>query len=225
MAYIDSSTPQDRAKSIAGVVAVHGALAYALVIGLQATGVIETEPNLQGTEYTEVEVDPIVPPPPPPENKAEEAVSSEAYTPPTRIDIVTEGPIIDTIDIPLPPVPEVSTNATLVGESTPVGPALPAFEVVAPRPRSDPSQWVTTADYRSAWINRELTGVARFRVGVGLSGRVESCAITGSSGHPELDRATCDLVTRRARFEPGRGADGERAPGSYSSAVAWQLPE
>ena len=65
MAYIDSRTPQDRAKSIAGVVAVHGALAYALLIGLQATGVIPTaDAPLKGEIITEV---PIPPPPPKPD--------------------------------------------------------------------------------------------------------------------------------------------------------------
>ena len=99
-----------------------------------------------------------------------------------------------------------------------------AFEAIAPRPRNDTSRWVTTADYRSSWINRELTGVARFRVQVGTDGRVKQCTVTSSSGHAALDRATCDLVTQRARFEPARDTKGEKTAGSYSSAVAWQLP-
>ena len=107
----------------------------------------------------------------------------------------------------------------------PVGQASPAFDAVAAKPRNDTSQWVTTDDYRSSWINRELTGVARFRVQVGTDGRVKQCTVTVSSGHSELDRATCDLVTQRARFEAARNTDGEKTTGSYSSAVAWQLPD
>ena len=226
MAYIDTRTPQDRAKSIVGVVAVHGALAYALVVGLQATGVIESVPRLTGETITEV---PIEPPPPPP--KPDEAVEDPApsrtqtYVPEPEIDLVRDDPVVPTLVDPLPPLDPVVIETFPTTAATPAGKSLPAFDAIGPKPRGDTSQWVTTADYRSSWINRELTGVTRFRVGVGANGRVESCAVTGSSGHPELDRATCDLVTRRARVEPGRDGRGERAPGSYSSAVAWQLPE
>lgn len=225
MAYIDARTSKDRAASIGGVIAVHGALGCALLFGLTATGVIDTEPNLDAFDYTEVKVDPI--PPAPPEDTVDETVPVDTYvyTPPTRIDIVSDKPVIDALDIPLPPIPEVNTNAIPPVENKPVGPAVQTFDLVAPRPNNDTSQWVTTADYRSSWINRELTGVARFRVEVGTNGRVSSCTVTGSSGHPQLDRATCDLVTRRARFEPGRDETGAVAQGTYSSAVSWRLPE
>ena len=67
MAYTDNQSRADRAKSIAGVVAVHGALGYALLVGLQASGVIEQPPRLTGTTVTV----PVAPPPEPePEPRA-----------------------------------------------------------------------------------------------------------------------------------------------------------
>lgn len=224
MAYIDSRTPRDRAKSIAGVIAVHGAAAYALLVGLQVSGIIENTPNLIGETYTEVNVDPV---PPPPEETAEERSSARSYVhvPPKPIDLSTEMPPIDVLDIPLPPIPEVTTDLLPKPEIAPAGQVTPAVEPVGARPRNDPSQWVTAADYRSIWINREFTGVAHFRLEVGADGRVKNCTITGSSGHSELDRATCDLVTRRARFDPARDGTGSNAAGTWSSAVAWQLPD
>ena len=60
---------------------------------------------------------------------------------------------------------------------------------------------------------------------IAASGRVESCTITGSSGHPELDRATCELVARRARFDPAKDSSGAKVSGTYTSSVRWQLPE
>lgn len=226
MAYIDTRTPQDRAKSIAGVVAVHGALAYALVIGLQATGVIDTAPPpLTGETITEVPIEP--PPPPKPDEVVEEPAPAESYVhvPQPKLDIVSDTPLIPVIDVPLPPIEPIEIGAFPTPKSTPVGQSSPAFEAIAPKPRNDTSRWVTTADYRSSWINRELTGVARFRVQVGADGRVKQCTVTSSSGHAELDRATCDLVTQRARFEAARNTKGEKTGGSFSSAVSWQLPD
>jgi protein TonB len=225
MAYIDSRTPQDRAKSIAGVVAVHGALAYALLIGLQATGVIPTaDAPLKGEIITEV---PIPPPTPKPDEVVEETAPTESYVhvPQQKLDIISDKPLIPIINDPLPPIGPIEIEAFPTPKPTPVGQASPAFDAVAAKPRNDTSQWVTTDDYRSSWINRELTGVARFRVQVGTDGRVKQCTVTVSSGHSELDRATCDLVTQRARFEAARNTDGEKTTGSYSSAVAWQLPD
>jgi len=54
---------------------------------------------------------------------------------------------------------------------------------------------------------------------------VSDCTITGSTGHGELDRATCRLVQGRALFNPAKGSDGEVTAGSYSSSVNWSIPE
>ncbi|MGV2496722.1 TonB family protein [Pelagerythrobacter aerophilus] len=225
MAYIDSRTPRDRAKSVAGVIVVHGAVAYALLVGLQVTGVIEDVPRLTGETVVEVPIEPLPPPKPEvtPENTPTPPTS--VHAPQTPLDLTAEMPPIEVRDVPLPPIPEVVPNLFPKPETTPAAQATPAFDPVAPRPRNDPGQWVTTADYRSSWINRELTGVARFRVEVGTDGRVKSCTITGSSGHSELDRATCDLVTRRARFEAGLDGTGAKTAATWSSAVSWQLPD
>lgn len=223
MAYIDSRSRNDRIKSVAGVVAVHGALGYALLVGLQASGVIEEVPTLIGETITEV---PVAPPPEPdPAPSADDPApsTSPATAPAPTMDLSDTRPDIAVIDIELPPI---ALDNEIVPLPTPApSPGLGAGqEPVAASPRNDPAGWVTQGDYRSSWINRELTGIARFRLDIGADGRVRSCTITGSSGHAELDRATCDLVTRRARFEPARGVDGSRAPGSYSSAVSWQIP-
>ena len=140
------------------------------------------------------------------------------------IDLSPDRPKVDATDIVLP-------TADLLPKVIPLptpGPSMrptPAVEPVPARPRNDPGLWVTEADYRSSWINREMVGTARFRLQVGTSGKVEGCAITGSSGYSELDRATCDLVARRAKFEPAKSSDGERIAGTYISSVRWQLPE
>ena len=60
---------------------------------------------------------------------------------------------------------------------------------------------------------------------IAADGRVTNCTITGTSGHPQLDVATCALVSKRAKFQPARGSEGQPVAGSYSNAIDWQLPD
>lgn len=59
-----------------------------------------------------------------------------------------------------------------------------------------------------------------FRLLVGLDGRVRDCRITGSSGIPALDAATCSSATRRLRWRPAIDRTGRPveawAPGGYT---------
>lgn len=223
MAYLDSKRPADRAASVVGVIAVHAALGYALVIGLQFTGVIPTDvPNPQGTN-----VDPVPLPPPPPKPKPDEPTptESEIYTPPTNFTLDTDTSELDTTLVLPPPGPVIEQPAGPVIVPSP-GPApKPVAEAIAAKARNNPGEWITEADYKSSWINRGWAGNAGFRLEVGASGRVEGCEITRSTGFAALDEATCALVTKRARFDPARNGDGDKVSGTYSSSVRWQIPE
>lgn len=224
MAYLDSKRPADRAASVAGVIAVHAALAYGLIIGLQFTGVIPAEePRLTG----ETIVDPVELPPPPPKPPVEEKT-------PTDSKIVTPEPIftinntpseLDTTIVLPPPGDTIKAPDGPVIIPSP-GPApKPVAEAIAAKARNNPGEWITEADYKSSWINRGWAGNAGFRLQVGANGRVEGCQITRSTGFAALDEATCALVTKRARFDPARNGAGEKVSGSYSSTVRWQIPE
>lgn len=118
-------------------------------------------------------------------------------------------------------------------QPTPQAAASPSeVAVAAPRcapraatPRGNPGSWVTENDYPSRAMRAELTGTVAFQVTVGVDGRVTGCRITGSSGHSELDEATCRVVSRRARFTPASNEACQPTEGSYSSRVRWILPE
>jgi protein TonB len=62
-------------------------------------------------------------------------------------------------------------------------------------------------------------------VSVGPDGRVTNCEITSSSGHADLDAETCKLITRRARFTPGKDRAGNPTGGSNSNRIRWQIPK
>jgi protein TonB len=221
MAYLQHTSWKDRPGAVAGVIAVHAAIGFVLVNGLEYVSNVIKDKPLVGTE---VEV-PIEPPPPPPTDEPSAKVIPERPTvaPLPPLDLSDHSPPADTTTIILPALPEIPRILPSATPGVDVG-LKPAFDPVPARPRNDPAGWVSTSDYRSSWINREWTGTASFRVEVSADGRVANCTIVGSSGHAELDQATCDLVSRRARFDAARNARGEKTSGSYASAVRWELP-
>ena len=222
MAYLDTKR-RPSAASMAAVIAIHGAVGAALIFGLSVTGVI-----VDKEIFTGITIDPPAPPPPPkppePDTPKVTPRDQKIVAPLPPIPLPTRGPEIDTTKIILPPLPPTQPgNGEGLGKIVPT--PTPSFTPIAAKPRTNPAGWVTTDDYRSNWIRQEMTGKARFRLEIAADGRVTNCAITGSSGHPQLDAATCALVSKRAKFQPARGSEGEPVAGSYSNAIDWQLPD
>lgn len=220
MAYLDTHRRPSTA-GMAAVITVHGAMGAALILGLTVSGVIAQRDG----PIVAIPLDPPKPPPPPePSASPSDAVDRDPFVPPSPMPLPPNGAAIDRTKIfpqPLPPVPQPGPSEAV----KPIEPMpTPRFAPTAPKPRNDPLRWVTADDYRANWIRQEMTGKARFRLEIAEDGRVTKCAITGSSGHPALDQATCALVTRRARFQPARGGEGEAVASSYSNAIDWRLP-
>ena len=94
-----------------------------------------------------------------------------------------------------------------------------------PVPRGNPGNWANTNDYPSRALQQEREGIVGFRTTIDPNGRVIDCQIISSSGHPDLDQATCTNVTRRARFDPAVDEDGNAVTGTYSNRVRWQIPK
>jgi protein TonB len=124
------------------------------------------------------------------------------------------------LDIPPPPFPPPG------GDVAPVDPPPPP--IVPPRgarPHGNPGLWASTADYPTRELRDGDQGTTRFSLTIGTDGRVQSCTVTTSSGFPGLDKATCDNVSRRARFEPATDGSGTRVPGTYSGSIRWVIPQ
>lgn len=119
----------------------------------------------------------------------------------------------------LQPVPQAAPSPS------PVAVAAPRCAPRAATPRGNPGSWVTSGDYPSRALRAAMSGTVAFQAVIGLDGRVTACRITSSSGHSELDEATCRLVTRRARFSPASNEACQPAEGTYSNRVRWILPE
>jgi len=212
----------NRVVAIIIVALVHVALGYALITGL-AYDVV----NKVVERVTTVDIEEPPPPeeePPPPEEIPETA-PPPPVAPPPPINIAPAPPPIrtqPTIPPPAPPVLRVPPPAP-VGPPPP--PPPPRVQPKGATPRGNPGGWITDADYRTAWINREYAGTVSFSVSVGANGRVASCSVTGGSAPQELKDATCSLIQRRARFNPATDGEGQETTGSYSNSVRWQIPE
>lgn len=220
MAYLDAQSSPS-AGSMAAVVAIHGAVAVALIFGLSVTGVIKQREIINA-----VPIPKQSPPPPEPpkvEPRQPERSKPKIIVPPPPLPFPTRAPFEDTTSVTPTPTPRPIPGPALTPQPLPS--ATSSFAPVGAKPRNDPKRWVTTEDYRGNWIRQEMVGKARFRLEIAADGRVTGCTITGSSGHAELDAATCALVTRRARFQPARGSEGEAVASSYSNAIDWRLPE
>ena len=215
MAYAETHNSRQKIVTVSVVAGLHVVLGYVLVTGLAATGLINEIPTVFQARNIEVPV----PPPPKQEVKAQPETASVVHatviTPAFQLDQQRVAlPELDAI-VPSIPEPRVVPPA--------VQPETALFQPEAARPRNNPGAWVTESDYPTQAVRLGLEGVARFTVTIGGDGRVSSCQITGSSGHDELDAATCRLVTKRARFEPARDNKGAVTSGSYSSAVRWKI--
>lgn len=220
MAYAARQQGTQRTTAIGAVLVLH------VVAGIVV--VKEFSPTFFGEPNRVIEAifvpKPIDTPPPPtshPKAQPKPSPSATFTAPEPTFEIPPTGPVH--VADPLPPIPiDPSTFAKTVGGG---GDALPAlFTPTRPSPANSPSLWATTADYPSGSLRLDESGTTGFRVTVGSDGRVKACEVLKSSGHRQLDDATCKLVSARARFDPAKDKHGETVVGTYSNSVRWVLP-
>lgn len=219
MAYADQQgMSTNRLVSVIIVILLHAFLGYALVTGLAYDAVKSIKEKMTVVDVKEEEPPEEEEPPPEPEKQIEPPVVS----PPPLVKTVTPPPQITTVATPPPAI-------TIVPTAAPPAPAAPPPPPVAKRPnpipKGNPGNWANTNDYPSRALQQEREGTTGFRVTVGPNGRVTECSITSSSGHPDLDQATCTNVQRRARFDPALDGSGNPTTGTYSNRVRWQIPK
>ncbi|MFC7537851.1 energy transducer TonB [Sphingomonas sp. GCM10030256] len=81
----------------------------------------------------------------------------------------------------------------------------------------------TADDYPSSALKRDAVGQVDLRAMVGLDGKARDCVIVRSSGHPDLDTATCALFIQRNRYSPGVATDGRPMVAPVFVTVRWLM--
>lgn len=217
MSYADQSMSGNRVTALIIVALIHIVLGYALVTGLAYEAAKKVIQKVTTVDIKE-EVKKEEPPPPP---KKVDVKPPPVVVPPPKIVVNVAPPQIETVATPPPPAPPI-----ILAPPAPVPPPPPPPQKASKAsPRGNPANWATANDYPSRALREERTGTTGFRVTVGGDGRVVSCEITSSSGHPDLDQATCANVTRRARFTPAKDAAGNPVQDTYSNRIRWVIPE
>lgn len=223
MAYADANTSTRKLTATAAVVALEAGLAWALFTGLAYTRTIVAERTVDGIPIPSP-MPTILPPPPRPKPTAE----APRVVPDPRFTL-GPAPSPSPSVAPFPTAPAGGETGTApeprrTVEPTPSPSPKPLFQPKAAKPKGDSSRWLSTDDYPLRSIRERQEGRTGYRLAIDAGGRITSCAVTSSSGHPELDRTACQLLPRRARFDAARDNTGAAVAGSFTGNVQWRLP-
>ena len=208
MSYLEQPEMSPRKMVAIGLVVIlHALLGYAFVTGLAFNVVKKVVVDLKTFDVNEA-----APPPPPPPPKID-------LPPPP---VASPPPIVQVQAAP-PPIVQVAPPPPAPPPAPPAPP--PMIQPVKASPRGKMQDLVTADDYPSASLRNNEEGTTRYRLDVGPDGKVVACTVTGSSGHPALDDASCRLLTRRARFNPAKDSSGSTVASVWSASVRWQIPK
>lgn len=226
MAYADQQMSGNKVIALIIVGLIHLALGYALITGLAYEAVTKAIERVTTVDIEEPPPpEPEDEPPPPPEQNA---APPPPVAPPPPISIAVRPPQIQVqpnIPPPAPPALRIPPPARVAPPAPPPPPPPPKFTPKGAEPRGNPGNWATANDYPSRALREEREGTTAFRVNVDAEGKVTSCSVTRSSGHSDLDDATCKNIQRRARFRPATDGNGNEVSDTWSSQVRWQIPD
>ncbi|MEQ1498137.1 MAG: TonB family protein [Novosphingobium sp.] len=223
MAYADANTNTRKLTAGAAVIALEAGLAWAVITGLAFTANHIKPVRIAAFAVPTVTPTPIAPPPP---DEVRRVIEPPIVVPKPMITLTAADP--DGFASP-EPSSGGDTGGKIVDyiipttEPTPTSTAKPLFTPKLATPRGDSARWLTTDDYPRRGLINQREGRVGYRLSIDSAGRATACTVTKSSGFPELDEATCQLLPRRARFDPARN-DGAAVRGSYAGSVTWRLP-
>jgi len=222
MAYIDRRSGTNRATSLITVGAIHAAMGAALIYGL-APGVVEM---IKPTRIISVDI-PVPPEATPPiePDKTETSAPSVITAPTPPIDFFPSPQPAEPMTPLEPFAPNLPTAQPSATPSELPKPDKPLFTPRSPHAANDQARWVTASDYPGRDLRAGNEGVTGFRLVIGSNGKVQACETTSSSGFASLDKAACDRITSRARFEAAINGSGEKVVGTFNGSVRWQIPK
>nr|WP_137676480.1 energy transducer TonB [Parerythrobacter lutipelagi] len=92
------------------------------------------------------------------------------------------------------------------------------------QPQRDLRSYFRASDYPRRAARDGRQGSVTVMLTIGGNGRVSGCNVTSSSGHSDLDKETCDVLRKRARFTPAADENGRATTGGFGPvSIGWQL--
>lgn len=228
--YRGTADAPDRAKAIAAVVAVHVALAAAILSGLNVRIVTHAVEQLKTFDIRQPPPPPPEPPPPAPRParaKLEEGAAGKKAEPSP---VVAPRPRIP-VQSPLPAAPIAGTgSATTAGAATSgtgtgaggsgTGRGGGGGEFTPARRISK----IPDREYRRLAATGLRNGSVGVTIKVNTDGSVSNCRIARSSGNPAADGLMCELTVRYVRFSPARDPSGRPVAQDVTFYPNWYRP-
>ena len=232
--YRGTSDRPDQARAIGAVVAVHVALAYLILSGLNVEMVRRAVEQITTIDIRSVPPPPPVEPPPkkvnePKAMKKPEGASAKSAEP---TPVVAPEPKLPTPS-PLPAAPiagsgsATRSGAALSGSGTGAGGAGNGPGDGGDFSGFTPARRISKIP-NSEYDNLASTGLRRGSVGVMVrvnpDGTVSNCRVARSSGVPLADGMMCQLTLRYIRFDPARDANGRPIAQDVTFFPNWWRP-
>lgn len=232
--YRGTADSPDRAKAIIAVVAVHVALAFVILSGLDVKKAGEAVDQLTTIAIREP------PPPPTPAQRPKPAPKPQAMKKPEGSAAKRAEPtpvVAPPAKLPVPsPVPAAkvagtgtatSSGAALAGNGTGAGGSGSGTGGggTADYSRFTPARLVSNIP-NSEYARLAATGIPSGAVGVLIlvnpDGAVSNCRIARSSGDPSIDGLVCQLTQRYVRFDPARDPNGRPVAQDITYFPSWR---
>ncbi len=233
--YRGTADRPDQAKAIAAVVAVHVALAFIILSGLNVRMVQRAVERLTTIDITEPPPPPPVQPPPKPAPQphamkeaqgapAKKAEPSPVVAPPPKLPVPSPIPAAKIAGTGSAP----TSGAALAGNGTGAG-----GTGTGPGGGGNDFSGYTPARRISRIPDREYgalaaTGLRSGNVGVTIKvnpdGSVSNCRIARSSGNSYADSLMCQLTVRYIRFDPARDPNGRPVAQDITFFPNWWKP-
>ena len=225
----------DRVIAIILVALVHVGLALALLNGFT----VRIDPHAESTiQLIDVRLPPAPPPPPPPPppkqpQKARREAAAKAVVAPKGGTKAPEkvkraAPVVPQPKVVLP-VPKVASGGGSAGRG---GPSAGFGAGGGQGGNGDGdgdggtdlyqiAGGIGPQDYPPALRDRGIGGRVSVTFTVAPSGRVTNCAVTRSSGVPQLDQLTCRLIQQRFVYRPSTDRLGRPIVGYVDHDQSW----
>lgn len=222
-----------RTKAIVAVIAVHAALAAAILTGLNVEVVERAVERFQTIDVRIAPPPPPEPPPPPPSSRPEKAKLEEGV----------EGKKAEPTPVVAPkprlPVPSPVPASTVAGTGSAthpgagrqgIGPGAggsgtgPGGGGAGDYSRFTPARIVRRipdSEYRRISAGRIPQGSATITFRVNPDGRMSNCRVIRSSGDSYVDSIVCDAATRHMRFRPARDPNGRAVGQDLTYTPTW----
>lgn len=202
--------PRERAFALAAVALVQLGVGLALLRGLHVEITRASDVVQKLVEIAVPKPPPAIPPPPPPKPQPHRAAAPKAA--PEKLG-GSPGPKPAHAPPSVTPVVAVKPSAAPSGGGTGTGPALGSGagggtggngygEGEGGTDLQQIAGEITARDYPRYLREAGIGGRVEFVFTVEPNGRVGRCAVTRSSGVPELDALTCRLVQQRFVYRP-----------------------